>query len=350
MKANLILLYCLLLAGFCHAQDMVNRDVETKANELSKTANAYLQQSDFSNAIMVYQRLVNLEPANIGHRRNLAYVYLKKGDLLNAESVIMPLLKVETADEETFQIAARILSGMKKNEEAIKAITKGIYKFPNAGILYADKGELLIDAQKYKEATSVWEKGIERDARFYLNYYNLAKVYFFTKNYLWAILYGEIFVNMESFSPKTIEIKKNIFESYKLLMTNLNSLALDGKSHFETPRSFEESYLSILYRYRQLVNNGINMENLIMLRTRFLLEWNKLYAKQFPFELIDQQHLYAKKGYYTCYNQWLFGSIENTRQYTEWAQNNEEKMNQFDAFFRMNKLVPRNNQYYQHNN
>ena len=102
MKTYLILFYFLLLAGICHAQDMVNRDVDTKANELSNTANAYLQKSDFSNAIMVYQRLVNLEPNNIVHRRNLAYVYMKKGDLLNAESVIMPLLKVETADEETF--------------------------------------------------------------------------------------------------------------------------------------------------------------------------------------------------------------------------------------------------------
>jgi hypothetical protein len=273
-----------------------------------------------------------------------------QGDLIRGERMVMPLLKRDEADEETFQVAANILAGMNKMDDAKSAINKGIDKFPKSGILYANKGEIYTKQKKYKSAAQAWEEGIEKDPRYHLNYYNLSKVYFFTKRYLWAIQYGETFINLESFSSKSEEVKKIVFESYKFMIAELNNISLDGKiNRYENPKNYEQACLKIYDNLRNVVTGGINAENLTMLRIRFLLEWNQTYANKYPSELIDHQQRLILKGYYDTYNQWLFGKLNNDKLYKNWTQKNAILMNEFDQYFRNNKLAPRENQYYQIN-
>lgn len=321
-----------------------------EARDLYASARQYLQKGDYANSIMVYNQVIQLEPKNLIYRRELANVYYIQGDLMRAEKMITPLLKADDADEETFQIACKVLNGKKKTDEAKEAINKGISKFPNSGLLYNEKGNLYTSQKKYADASKAWEKGVEKDPRYYINYYNLSKVYFFTKKYFWAIYYGETFVNMESYSAKSQEVKKIIFESYKFFMAELNNLALEGKANrYENPKDFETAIFKTFDNLRNVVTGGINIDNLVMLRTRFLLDWNKNYALKYPSELFDHQQRMLLKGYFDMYNQWLFGRLDNDKQYTTWAQANNAMMNQFDTHFRQHKILPRDNQYY-HNN
>lgn len=344
MKYTLLLIS---LIGFLQvkAQSVVSQSPE--ARELYANARNYLQVGDYANSIMVFNQAVQVDPENLILRRELANAYYLQGDLARAEKMAIPLLKRDDADETTYQVAANILSGLTKMDEAKSALNKGIDKFPNSGILYANKGELYTKQKKYKSASEAWEKGIERDPRYHLNYYNLSKVYFFTKNYLWAILYGETFTNLESFSSKSEEVKKIVFESYKFLIAELNNISLDGKTNrYANPKNFEESCLHIFDNLRNIVTGGINAENIAMLRIRFLFEWNKMYANTYPLELLDHQQRLSVKGYFDTYNQWLFGKLDNAKLYKSWTQKNADLMNQFDSYFRNNKLSPRINQYY----
>lgn len=345
MKKILLVSLFTILCLFANAQSLVGNSTESR--DLYANARSYLQKQDYANSIMVYHQAIQLEPNNLVYRRELAYVYMVANDLSKAEKMIHPLLKVDSADEETFQVACKIYSKMNRYDDAKEAINKGIDKFPQAGMLYAEKGELFTTQKKYKDASEAWEKGVEQAPAFHLNYYNLTKVYFFTKRYLWAIIYGESFVNMESFSSRTEEIKKLVFESYKLLISDLNSIALEGKvNRYENPKSFEEACLSIFDNLRHVVTGGMNQNNLTMLRTRFLLDWNKKYAIKYPLELIDHQQQYILSGFYDCYNQWLFGRLDNEKQLSTWTQKNATLMNQFDTYFRSHKLLPKENQYY----
>lgn len=318
--------------------------------ELYRNAKEYIRTSDYANAIMVFNQAVAVEPNNLIFRRELATAYYLQKDMLKAEKIISPLLKQKEADVETFQVASRVLRATKKTDEAKEAIEKGLVKFPNAGVLYEELGEIYTQDKKYQSAAKAWEKGIEKNPTFHINYYNLSKVYFFTKNYLWAIFYGETFVNIESFSSKSEEIKKIVFESYKFMMAELNNAALDGKENkYSNPTNFEEACLKIFDQLRPVVTGGIHTENLIQLRTRFLLEWNKQYAKYFPLELITNQHNLLSNAHYECYNYWLFGSADNDVIYKKWTQRYADRMNAFNTYFRENKLQPKINQYYKSN-
>lgn len=331
------------LVGFGQTSVELSQEVR----ELYQNAKSYLQKGDYANSIMVYNQAVNMAPESLLLRRELAFAYYIQGDLLKAELMILPLIKSEDADEETFKLAGKILSTKKKMSEAEEAINKGLKKFPNSGMLYEEKGHLYTMEKKYKSASKAWESGIEKDPTYHLNYYNLAKVYSFTKNYLWAILYGETFVNMESFSAKSQETKKIVFESYKYLMAELNNQALDGKvGKYDNPKDFTSACLSVFDGLRNVVTGGINTENLTMLRTRFLLEWNKKYALQYPFELIDYQQRLLSNNMFDTYNQWLFGNNDNSVAYKNWTQKFSTQMNQFDSQIRNNKLIPKRNQYY----
>jgi tetratricopeptide (TPR) repeat protein len=345
MKKLIFITVYVLLAQHMYAQTLVSSNPE--ARELYTNARNYLQNADFANAIMVFNQAVQVDPENLILRRELANAYYMQGDLMRGEKMVMPLLKRDEADEQTFQVASNILAGMNKMDDAKDAINKGIDKFPNSGILYSNKGEIYTKQKKYKSAAAAWEKGIEKDPRYHLNYYNLSKVYFFTKNYIWAILYGETFVNLESFSSKSQEMKKIVFESYKFMIAELNNISLDGKlNRYDNPKNFEQSCLKIYDNLRNVVTGGINAENLTMLRIRFLLEWNRSYAKKYPSELIDHQQRFLTKGYYDTYNQWMFGKLDNDKIYKNWTQKNADIMNRFDQYFRNNKLQPRDNQYY----
>jgi len=316
--------------------------------DLYQNAKLYVKKGDLSNAVMVFNQAVQTDPNNLLYRRELAYTYFLLSDLYRAEVMIAPLLKDERADEETFQVACKIFAAKKNAEEAESAINKGIKKFPQSGILYCEKGELYTQQKKYKSASKAWEEGVKMAPAFHLNYYNLTKVYAFTKRHLWAILYGETFVNLESFSSRTQEVKKIVFESYKFQMAELNNIALEGKTNrYEDPKDFETACLKIYDGLRNVVTGGIHTDNLIMLRTRFLLEWNKYYALQYPCELIDFQHRMIQKGHYDCYNQWLFGKMDNEIQFKNWTQKFSTAMNAFDQFLRNHKLQPKENQYYQ---
>lgn len=349
MRTQIFIISLLLL--FFHAgnaQTVLGATEE--ARDLYAMARQYLQKGDYANSIMVYNQVIQLEPKNLIYRRELANVYFLQGDLMRAERMVVPLLKADEADEETFQIACKVLSAKKKTDEAKEAINKGISKFPNSGLLYKEKGDFYTAQKKYADASKAWEKGIEKDSKYYMNYYNLSKVYFFTKNYLWAIYYGEIFVNMESFSSKSQEIKKIMYESYKFFMAELNNLALEGKnSRYDNPKDFETSLYKVYDNLRNVVTGGIHIDNLIMLRTRFLLDWNKNFASKYPNELFDYQQRLIQNGYFDAYNQWLFGRFDSEKQYNTWAQTHNTLMNKFDNHFRSNKLVPKDNQYYHDN-
>lgn len=321
--------------------------LENEGTQLFNQAKNYVSKGDLSNAILVFNQAIQIEPRNLLYRRELAFTYFLQGDLTQAAQVCYPLMKKREADPETFLLASKIFRKANRLEEAVDAIRSGIDKFPNEGMLYEEKGQILLDKKKNKEAVSAWEKGVRKSPGYYLNYYNLARAYYFNKEYIWAIVYGEQFVMMESFSSRTEEIKKIIFESYKSLIAGMNIDEINNESKkIPAPSSFGEAYGVVINSVKYAVTGGVHVENLSLLRLRFLLSWNREFARRYPFELIDFQQRLVLNGFFECYNVWLFGKEDNEKSMKIWVEDNSETMNRFETYIRNNKLQPKSNQYY----
>ena len=118
--------------------------------------------------------------------------FFLKRDYQKAKEGAEELMSREDADVVTFQIAGNIYKALEEVKECEKMYKKALKKFPKSGSLHSEYGELLFAIKDFS-AIQLWEKGIEVDPGFGGNYYNAALYYFYAKDKVWSLIYGEIF-------------------------------------------------------------------------------------------------------------------------------------------------------------
>lgn len=346
MNKRSSLLKAFIVAGVLFSQVVVAQD----AKELYNTATGFIRTGDYSNAILVLNQALQLEPDNFEYKKQLGFTFYLKGDLVKAKSVIEPLLNSKEADVQVFQIAGNIFIGREEWKAAQRIYERGIRKFPNSGELYNDNGNMQMNFKMYDAALKSWIKGIEQDPGFPGNYYNATKTYSYSNNPLWCILYGETFMNMESFTTRTAEIRNIVLESYKKLFNDPSlfesALTDDKKGKRGGGSDFAEAYKACMGKQISVVTGGIDPDALIMVRTRFLLDWFNFYGMKYPYALFDFQRNLLQEGMFESYNQWLFGPASNQANYKAWVGLHKQDYEAFQKFQRSHPLKPRPDEYY----
>ena len=310
------------------------------AKQLHENARTFMRQGDYSNAILVLNRGLQLEPNNIELSKDLALNYFFQKDNTKALEIIKPVLEREDADDQCFQIAGNIYKAMYNTKDCEKTYRKGLKKFPNSGALYNEIGEMML-AQNNYESIKQWEKGIEVDPAYSRNYYNAAKFYFLTVDRVWSILYAEIFINIDPSSNKTPEMKELLLESYKKLFSDVN-LEQNNKDKNE----FVKIYLQAMNKQSGLASQGINTETLTMIRTRFILDWNSNSGTKYAYQLFDYHKQLLQEGLFEAYNQWLFGSVQNLAGFQNWIVTHATEYSAFNDFQRSRVFTMPATQYY----
>ena len=334
---KLLFAVSILISGLANAQD---QDAKT----LQETAKNFVRQGDYSNAILVLNRAIQKDGENQDLKKDLAFAYYLHHDYVRAIEVAKPLAERTDADIQSYQILGLIYKALEERKDCEKMYRTALKKFPNSGVLYSEYGEMLWSKNEFKEAIKQWEKGIEVDPNHSGNYYNASKYYYFTADKVWGLIYGEIFLNLESYSKRTPEIKKILLDGYKKLFTDGNlSRGQDMKNEFV------KAFLDGMGTQSSFIaTNGITPETLSAIRTKFIVDWFTKNNTKFPFRLFDYQQQLLKGGMFDAYNQWLFGTAGNLSAYEQWTKANAEAFNQFNNFQRNRVFkLPASGQYYQ---
>lgn len=303
------------------------------AAELHQNGMKLMAQGDYDNAVLVLTRAVEKAPESTLYSRDLAYVYFLKSDADNAQKIVSKLMDKDDADDRLYLLSGNIQQMKGDFKEAEKTFRKGIKKFENSGLLYNALGELMFNRQDYS-AINQWEKGIEKDPNYASNYYNAARYYYLTasaEEKIWSIIYGEIFVNLESFSQRTVEAKTFILESYKKMFMD-KDLFTPGKK-----QGFLLVFTALMGKHQGVIMMGINTNSLLALRTRFLLEWNSTQSTAYPLRLFELHRQLLREGMFEAYNQWLFESVINVASFDNWTRTHAEEYNAFNRL-RQNKI------------
>lgn len=332
MKKTLVIIFSFLVVTVT-AQD---------AKELQETGRGFMKSGDFPNAILVLQKAVQLDNKSLDLQKDLVMAHYLGRDFGNGKVVVDKLMDRDDADVQCFQLAGNIYKSLEETKECERIYKKGLKKFPNSGALYNELGELQWGKGE-SEAIQQWEKGIESDPNYSGNYYNATRYYFVTTDKVWALIYGEMFVNMESYSPRTAEIKSLLLDAYKKFFT---TDAQNSKNKVKE-NDFTKAFTATLNKNASVINSGVTPETLVMLRTRFILDWFEKEAARFPNRLFDHQRQLLQEGIFDAYNQWLFGTADNLAVYENWTNTHKDEYDSFSKFQR-NKLfkVPPG-QYYQ---
>lgn len=311
-----------------------------EAAKLYENAKSFMVQRDYSNASLILVRAAKIDPENISIAKDLAISYFIQKEYDKGVKVIVPFLDKPNTDDQAFQIAGMLYKGLGKFKDAENVYKKGIKKFPKGGTLYNDYGEMLYNAQD-ANCIKIWEEGIKMDPAYGNNYFNASKYYYLIKEKVWSLIYGEIFINIESFTPRTTEMKKYLLEGYKRLFSEID-LVKDTKGK----NPFEVAFLTDMNKQNDVVQRGIDAETLTMIRTRFILQWQEEYKDKFPFYLFDLYDHLLKLGFFPAYNQWIFGAAQNLEAYDNWTKIHSKENNAFTKFQKDRLFKMPEGQYY----
>ena len=314
-----------------------------EVKKMHETAKAFMRTGDFDNAIIVLTRALQKDSKNLELQKDLVMSYYLKRDYSKAMEGAKELISRDDADVVSFQIAGNVYKALEEVKDCDKMYKKALKKFPKSGPLYSEYGELLWSA-KDMLAIRQWEEGIKNDPGYSGNYYNAALFYFYTKDKVWSLIYGEIFVNMESLSERGASMKELLLQGYKeKLFADADILKGEEKNKSE----FAKAFLQGIGKQSSLINNGINTETLTMIRSRFILDWYETNAAKYPFKLFDFQRQLLQEGMFDAYNQWLFGASENLAAYDNWTKVHAEEYEGFSKFQKSRIFKMPVGQYYQ---
>lgn len=324
-----------------HAQDKLGPEVA----QMQQSAVDYLNKQDYPNAIMLYTQAIRRAPDNVPLRRDLAYAYYLSGDIKKSKEIIDPVVASEFADEQTFQVATAIERVLGNTGKAKRIINKGLEKFSHSGLLYYSKGNLYSQEKSNQSALSSWLEGIKADPSFPSNYYAAAKSFFRDHNYVWALLYGEIYINLDQDPTRGMEVKKIMTEAYQGILSpgkedKLPEFHSGSGTKEERDNNFRAVYRKLILEHASVIREGLNTETLTMLRIRFLMEWANKYAAGQPFTLFSYQQKLVEAGYFDAYNQWIFGAINNSQAFALWIKNNADNFAAFEKWRKNNPLQP----------
>ncbi len=318
---------------------LLAQDPDSKGSQ--QTAKGFMQQGDYTNAILVLNGALQKDPKNIELSKDLAFDYYLEHDYAKGLDIAKPLLDRPDADVQCYQIAGLFYKAMDEASACEKLYKAGIKRWPRSGVLYNEYGEVLFAKQDYS-AIKQWEKGIETDPNETSKSYNAAKYNFFTIDKVWGLIYGEIFLNLESYSKRTAEIKQLMLEGYKKLFT-----ANDKSKAQENESAFAEAWVNMMTKLSPAVAQGVTAESLTILRTEFIIKWFQTYPANFPFRLFDYQRQLLNQGLFDAYNQWLFGAAENLPVFQTWINTHNEEFTRFTEFQKGRIFKLPEGQYYQ---
>ena len=321
MKRAIILAIFLIIGFGLSAQ-------EQDAKTLHETAKTFIRQGDYTNAVIVLTHALQKDPNNLEILKDLAFTYYLQRDYPKAMNTAKPLPDRPDADVQAYQILGMVYKAIENRKDCEKMYKEGLKKFPNSGVLYNEYAEVLYSNDP-GDAIKYWEKGIEVDPNYSSNYYNACKYYYSKSEKVWILIYGEIFLNLESYSKRTTEIKDLVEDGYKRLFTSLDDIK---KQNAKNP--FINAFLNTLNDQSSSIAEGITALSLSVLRTRFILEWDDKNAPTYPFRLFDYHRQLIKEGMFDAYNEWLFGAAQDLQAFEKWTESHRDEYNRFIDFQR----------------
>lgn len=299
--------------------------VNVFAQSAHETAYSFMKTGDHDNAILVLNKALQSSPNDEQLLQDITLAYFYKKDFTQGLVYAKKLMEQDDIDVASYQIAGSVFRALEEVKEADKLYKKALKKYPSSGALYNEYGEMLW-SKNDDGAINVWEKGIEMDPSYAGNYYNASTYYFFTKDKVWSIIYGEIFVNMEYLTERATEVKSQLLKAYK------EKIFLNSADDTKAVTPFSQAVYETFGKQSSLTAKGLTVETLTMIRTRFILEWYAKYAAKFPFRLFDYQQQLLRTGMFEAYNQWLFGPVENLAAFDQWTRANSDAYKKFNNF------------------
>ena len=309
----------------------------------------------------VLNELLKTYPDDFTIRYELAYAHYLKQDYAGTIKILKKGQKKEDAEDILYQLMGNAYDVAGNPKQALAAYKQGLKRFPNSGRLYFEQG--VVHGTRYNDynaAMACFEKGIEMDPVYPSNYFWASKLFCESSDEeVWGMIYGEIFLNLEPGTPRTEEISRLLYNTYKNEITfpndttvsvsfsrhnviDLAALIGTGRSLLPYGMGVYEATLSLAL----IGEKEIDLASLNRIRKAFLDNYYKNFGERFPNALFAYQKEVEAAGHLEAYNYWVL-SAGDPQGFVVWSEDNPEKWETFVEWFTENPIpLDRNNRFY----
>jgi tetratricopeptide (TPR) repeat protein len=337
----------LLLAFLLSSGQLLAQSIKETAVAKAQEAVRLMDNGKIDESIKLLDESIRLDPDNLDIAYEFAYAHYLKKEYQKAIDLLDPLTKKKGISDRFYQLIGNSYDYLGQREKSIQTYQAGLKKLPKSGKLNMELGGMYLHTKEYDKALDYFEKGIDAEPGYSSNYYHLAKVFLRSDEEVWGMIYGEIFINLERNSPRTAEISKLLYDTYKseIKFTSDTSftvsfsknavVSFDGKK-LEMPFGigvYEPTLMMEILSEKQ-----IDINSLDRIRTRFVKSYfdNKRDIK-YPNVLFEYQYKMLKEGHLEAYNHWILMKGEE-HGFNLWQEVNKEKWEAFVAWFNPNGL------------
>lgn len=340
---------------------MFGQSNKDKAMEKANKAIGLMDKGKNDESIVLLNEALKLDPENkYVYSYEIAYAYYSKKDYKQSIKMLKSLKNEKEIPDQYFQLLGNAYDVDGDSKQALKTYDKGLKKFPNSGKLFLEKGNVYWAKEDYNKAITFYEMGIEKDPSFSSNYYRAAILWNSTSERIWGVMYGEIFMNLERNSKRTIEMSKRLYEAYEKSI-HIDSDTSGGVSFTRNvitinPNSKNVIPFSMMYELTMTVGLPLKafskdkkgfIEMVSDVRTTFINNWfDKKSNIDYPNVLFDYHKKLIDKGYFEAYNYWLL--MKGNEDETEaWIDKNKTKWDEFKKWFADNSMeIKESNKFY----
>ncbi len=340
MKKIITLFALCLLSGLALAQ--TNEQI---ALEKGKEAIKLMDDGYIDKSIELLEEAQKLDPEKFTYPYEIAYAYYMKEEYKTAIKTLEKTEKYKNINDLLYQLMGNSYDMLGNSKEAIKTYEKGLKKFPNSGRLYLELGVTLLKKGESNTALSYFEKGINVAPSFPSNYYWASKLFCNSDEEVWGMIYGELFMNLERNSKRTVEISKLLFDTYKneIKFKNDSSISVSfSKNNVIDINNIKMPFGVGIYEPTLLMSllsvKEINIGSLNIIRSNFVDNYFKQgYDKRYPNVLFTYQKKVKDAGHMEAYNYWILMKGDNY-EFMNWQLADKDKWEAFIEWFSANPL------------
>lgn len=321
---------------------ILSQTKEELALSKGKEAITLMDNGKVDESIIILKECEKLDPKNYVYTYEIAYAYNLKKDYNSAIKVLDRLKNYKNIKSEIYQMSGNCYSYLGNSEKALNEYDSGLKKFPNAGNLYLEKGNEYYQQKKYDIAVLNYTKGVEVEPMFASNYYNLSTYFLNTKDKLSGIIYGEIFMNLERTTKRTLEMSSLLYSAYKeAIQINgddskiefceviIDASKISKKNDFELPLCgiFGKNFILATIGQKE-----VNLNSISEMRTQFVKNFFEKDYKQYPNVLFEYQKTLLDNNILDTYSHYLFQKGAES-EYKEWKSSHNKQYEEFVSWY-----------------
>ncbi len=346
---KMVLLLLLLLGSQCSfAQD--NKE---KAYQAGMKAIKLEDDGKYEEALALLFEAEKLDSENAIYPYEVGYAYYAQKEYPKAMDVYKKLIAGKSATDQCFQMLGNIYDLTGDSAGAMRSYNEGLKMFPKSGKLFLEKGNVYWNSKEYNRALPFYEQGIKADPAFPSNYYRATRIYCASSEQVFGMVYGEIFMNLERNSKRTVEISKMLYNTYvsqitirkskgegEVRFSKNNMIVIRDSNDIKNPKlPFGVGAYEITLLMSITGEKAIDLSSLDRIRRTFTETYFKNgIDKKYPNVLFDYQQRVLEAGHMEAYNHWILmqGDLEG---FNKWQSKNKEQWAQFVKWFEDNKMA-----------